>query len=73
MRTQYKNGDEITLTENGCDGCSPAMINGHLCHELGCPDKWRDSTTECKWCGTEFQPQWDGQEFCDDNCAEASA
>jgi hypothetical protein len=43
MRANYRNGDPIDLKHNGCDGCSPAMVNGTLCHERGCPDAWRDS------------------------------
>ena len=43
MRTTYRNGDEIGLRYNGCDGCSPATVNGVLCHETGCPDAWRDA------------------------------
>jgi len=71
MRTHYRNGDEITLQENGCDGCSPMMINGVLCHEQGCPEAWRDCVKECLWCRREFRPEGEGQEFCDDECAAA--
>jgi len=46
MRKNYNNGDEISLKQNGCDGCSPSMINGVLCHETGCPDAWRDKDIE---------------------------
>ena len=42
MRTHYRNGDEITRQHTGCDGCSPCMVNGVLCHEYGCPYAWRD-------------------------------
>ena len=43
MREHYNNGDPIDLKHNGCDGCSPSMINGVLVHERGCPDAWRDA------------------------------
>lgn len=68
MRAEYRNGDEITLVHCGCDGCSPSMINGVLCHEHGCPDKWRDTATECWECGCEFYPESRGQSTCD-GCA----
>jgi len=55
MRTHYRNGDEITL-KTGCDGCSPSIVNGVLCHEQGCPDAWKDIELECYWCGTEYYP-----------------
>lgn len=42
MRTHYLNGDEIGLQHTGCDGCSPSMIQGVLCHETGCPYAWKD-------------------------------
>jgi hypothetical protein len=54
MREEYKNGDEIQLKENGCDGCSPSVVNGVFCHEQGCPDAWRDSTKACDECGCDF-------------------
>ena len=53
-RTSYRNGDEITLQSCGCDGCAPAMIQGVLCHETGCPDAWRDYTKKCRECGCKF-------------------
>lgn len=68
MRTHYKNGDEVKLAGCGCDGCNPAMLNGVLCHERGCPDAWRDRPSECKWCGAEFFPEYSGQTFCDESC-----
>ena len=71
MRTEYRNGDEITLTAAGCDGCSPSTINGLLYHESGCPDLWRDHTRKCKWCGGRFRPAERGQVFCEGSCAEA--
>jgi hypothetical protein len=71
MRTHYRNGDEISLKTTGCDGCSPSYVNGHLCHEQGCPDAWRDDSRECKWCGSHFRPQEREQWFCDEACAES--
>ena len=44
-RKAYRNGDPIELS-CGCNGCSPSMINGVLCHEQGCPDAWRDKAVE---------------------------
>jgi hypothetical protein len=66
MRTTYRNGDEISLTSCGCDGCSPSTINGTLCHEQGCPDAWRDYSVECFECGCDFQPEHRGQQTCPD-------
>ena len=49
--TQYR-------TEHGghCSSCNAAIINGHYCHEHGCPQSWRDERRECDWCGTVFTP-----------------
>ena len=69
-RTHYRNGDEITL--HGCDGCSPSMINGVLCHETGCPEAWRDHTVSCFECGCEFRPSERYQRVCDD-CSDPFA
>ena len=68
MRIQYNNGDDISLQACGCNGCSPSMINGILCHETGCPDAWRDYNRECKDCGQEFMPEYAEQEFCTEDC-----
>lgn len=62
-RTQYRNGDEVQLS-CGCDGCSPSMINGTLCHESGCPDAWRDYQVECSECGCDFYPETRHQNVC---------
>jgi hypothetical protein len=70
-RTHYRNGDEINLTACGCDGCSPSMINGVLCHESGCPDAWRDHAKECWVCGCDFYPSARFQIICDDCCDAA--
>lgn len=66
MRTNYRNGDEIRLQENGCDGCSPSAINGTLCHESGCSDSWRDYSSDCFECGCEYLPTSCRQSVCDD-------
>jgi hypothetical protein len=62
MRKQYKNGDMITL--NGCNGCSPSVVNGILCHEQGCPDRWRDTSKKCTDCGNDFYPDSRNQVMC---------
>lgn len=64
-RFNYANGDPIVLA-CGCDGCSPAVVNGVLCHEAGCPDAWRDHEVECRECGCEFYPEGRYQVVCDD-------
>lgn len=54
-----------------CDQCEIAYINGVKCHEIGCPDAWKDETRECKWCGNEFKPKEREQDFCEVSCAES--
>jgi hypothetical protein len=68
MRTHYKNGDEVGLTACGCDGCSPSMVNGVLCHEQGCPDAWKDKMRKCLECGCSFYPTSREQLLCDPSC-----
>lgn len=53
-----------------CNSCAVMVINDIICHEHGCPDAYKDELRECKWCGTEFQPESREQKFCDDSCAE---
>lgn len=54
-----------------CDQCNSAMINGVFCHEAGCPDSWKHITRECKWCGSEFEPESRDDIFCDESCGNA--
>lgn len=58
-RTKYRNGDSITL-RCGCDSCSPSRINGVLCHEAGCPDRWKDYAKECSECGRNYYAEHRG-------------
>ena len=51
-----------------CQSCEAATINGVLCHEIGCPDSWKDETRECSWCGLSFTPEDRGQQFCEPEC-----
>ena len=52
-----------------CQSCEVLNINGLNCHEIGCPDAWRDYQRECKWCGTLFRPEHSEHKFCCDDCA----
>lgn len=65
-RLEYANGDSIGMVANGCDGCSPSVINGIFCHESGCPDSWRDKIIDCWECGCEFIPHSRYNTICDD-------
>ena len=54
-----------------CSSCELMSINGIVCHETGCPDAWRDSKRECKWCGSDYKPEDRYQILCSDDCADA--
>lgn len=54
-----------------CESCQVAMINGLRCHEIGCPEAWRDEVRECRWCGTEFLPEEKYQAVCCQGCAKS--
>jgi len=60
-----------------CPDCALMGINGHVCHEAGCPSSWIDPCMgegyeqECKWCGSLFVPKDKDQAFCDESCAES--
>lgn len=51
-----------------CKSCEILYINGVKCHEIGCPEAWKDEIRTCKWCGSEFKPQDQNDHFCDDSC-----
>ncbi len=54
-----------------CDSCEVLYINGHRCHEIGCPDAWKDYLNLCAWCGAEFKPEYKGQKCCCSECEES--
>ena len=54
-----------------CHSCDLLRINGVICHEIGCPDAWRDVKRECIWCGSDFVPEDRDQSLCDTSCLES--
>lgn len=54
-----------------CESCEVVIINGCVCHEIGCPDAWRYYERTCKWCGIDFTPTAKEQDCCCEDCAEA--
>ena len=44
-----------------CDSCEVLNINGVNCHQIGCPDSWKDYKSECYECGFDFSPESKGQ------------
>lgn len=68
---------ELNEKKTGCTSCEVVSINGVACHETGCPDSWKDPVTgkgykrECKWCGTQFEPEDRFSKFCDVSCLES--
>lgn len=52
-----------------CPSCELMVIQGVICHERGCPDDHLFTTQECKWCGTDFQPDEKRRDyFCSASC-----
>lgn len=47
-----------------CDSCEALTINGTFCHELGCPEAWRDIPAECDECGCNFPRDHKAQRVC---------
>ncbi len=58
-------------TTGPCEACAVMYINGHRCHETGCPDAWKDSQPECQECGSVFTPDDRYQTCCDADCHAA--
>ena len=69
-RENYRNGDPLCLPENGCDGCQLLFINGAMCHEIGCPESWKDYSIECHECGCDFIRSERSEAVCPDCAAE---
>ena len=51
-----------------CDQCQIVYINGMRCHEIGCPEAWKDYIIDCPECGTSFVPEEKEQTFCCEDC-----
>lgn len=51
-----------------CPYCEMVAIQGVACHETRCPQAWKGTTRECRWCGSEFRPDHKGQGFCCNDC-----
>jgi hypothetical protein len=60
-----------TETKTGCSSCAVLYINGVKCHEHGCPDAWMDELRKCKWCRSDFRPEYREQVCCDYDCENA--
>ena len=61
----------------GCDSCQVLTINGHACHEMGCPKHHINPVTGnpyrmvCKDCGRKFPARGYGKDaHCDKCCRE---
>lgn len=52
----------------GCTACQVLMINGHRCHETGCPEAWKDYKVKCRNCDKLFKPKTKGQDTCSKRC-----
>ena len=52
-----------------CTQCESLTINGFYCHEGGCSDAWEDESRECSQCGAEFNPDFEEQTCCCEDCA----
>lgn len=49
-----------------CDSCNMISIQGVPCHEIGCPDAWRETLVECSECGFDFHREGRYQTTCPD-------
>ncbi len=69
--TLIKQAGAFNLTESRirCDACALVCINSIPCHEVGCPEAWRDQKKACFECGCDFLPtEGRFQRVCED-CA----
>ena len=60
---------ERATIEHSCSSCQLLRINGVVCHEIGCPEAWRDDTRTCPECGGVFAPEYRDDKFCSECCA----
>ena len=51
-----------------CNSCEVLNINGRNCHEIGCPDAWKDYKLQCKNCDRDFKRKVRDQLFCTKKC-----
>ncbi len=53
-----------------CDSCDAVFINGHKCHEHGCPDAWKEYKRKCPCCDKMFKPKEKNQICCTKRCTK---
>lgn len=55
-----------------CNSCQSTFVaygnKKAIVHEKGCPEAYKDTVSECGFCGSEFQPEENGQKFCSTCC-----
>lgn len=51
-----------------CQSCEVLNINGMNCHEIGCPEAWRDYAIKCHECQKAFKPKEREQVCCTKRC-----
>lgn len=51
-----------------CNSCECVYVNGIKCHEIGCPEAWRDYKRKCEYCGMEFTPEHEHEKLCSQEC-----
>jgi len=49
-----------------CESCDSLTINGVFCHEVGCPDAWKNHPVACFQCGFDFIPEEKYDRTCPD-------
>ena len=54
-----------------CDQCDSVTIQGVYTHELGCPNSYKETLVECKWCGQLFEGAMLNQDFCGEDCSDS--
>ena len=64
---------EDRIKKGRCPSCEASMVNGHYCHETGCPDSHLFVKRECPWCGQTFQADEPGQKYCSQDCVESDS
>lgn len=62
------------MSRISCDSCQLVAIQGLVCHETGCRNSHINPRTgklyrkDCRCCGKEFTPKYDGQDVCSIRC-----
>ena len=58
------------MSNQRCDQCVSATINGVFAHEHNCPNRWKGVQRKCRVCSRDFYISHINENLCSARCTE---